>query len=109
MNPLINTKADFIKRLYDPARKTIKDWEDPNQVATHKLSFANDNGKWVVYPEVQNIGGTLHDFTDPKYKHGKWDALDSAIQRGDTLQFKDSLSADYFTKNYKKYFPNFNY
>lgn len=30
--------ANFIKRLLDPNRKHIQDWEDKSKIATHKLS-----------------------------------------------------------------------
>lgn len=104
------SNADFIKRLKEgKQRKTIPDWNNPNAVATHKLSYATDeNNNAIVYPEVQNINNELHDFTDPKYKHKKWDALDSAIERGDTIIMSPS-EAELFTKNYKKYYQSFDY
>lgn len=98
------SNADFVNRAKDPNRTWIQDWENKNKIATHKLSWAEDNGKVIVYPEVQNINGKLHDFTDPKYNHGKWDALDSAIERGDTLQMTPE-QAKMYTENYKKYYP----
>lgn len=98
------SNADFVNRAKDPNRTWIQDWENKNKIATHKLSWAEDNGKVIVYPEVQNINGKLHDFTNPKYNHGKWDALDSAIERGDTLQMTPE-QAKMYTENYKKYYP----
>lgn len=98
------SNADFVNRAKDPNRTWIQDWENKNKIATHKLSWAEDNGKVIVFPEVQNINGKLHDFTDPKYNHGKWDALDSAIERGDTLQMTPE-QAKMYTENYKKYYP----
>ena len=98
------SNADFVNRAKDPNRTWIQDWENKNKIATHKLSWAEDNGKVIVFPEVQNINGKLHDFTNPKYNHGKWDALDSAIERGDTLQMTPE-QAKMYTENYKKYYP----
>lgn len=98
------SNADFVNRAKDPNRTWIQDWENKNKIATHKLSWAEDNGKVIVYPEVQNINGKLHDFTDPKYNHSKWDALDSAIERDDTLQMTPE-QAKMYTENYKKYYP----
>lgn len=95
------SNADFVNRAKDPNRTWIQDWENKNKIATHKLSWAEDNGKVIVFPEVQNINGKLHDFTNPKYNHGKWDALDSAIERGDTLQMTPE-QAKMYTENYKK-------
>ena len=98
------SNADFVNRVKDPNRTWIQDWEHDGYVATHKLSWAEDGGKAIVFPNVQNINGELHDFTDPKYNHGKWDALDSAIERGDTLQMTPK-QAKMYTENYKKYYP----
>lgn len=97
------SKADFVQRLLDPNRAYISDWES-NRIATHKLSYATDDKGAIVFPNVQRINGKLYDFTDPKNKRGKWDALDSAIERGDTLRMTPA-QADEFTKTYKRYYP----
>ncbi len=102
-----NSKADFVSRLKDPNRNVIKNWENPNQVSTHKMSWAtNSKGQAIVFPNIQNINGQLHDFTDPKYKHNKWDAFNSAVERGDTLMMTPQ-EAQQFTENYKPYYPGF--
>lgn len=98
------SRADFVLRLQDPNRETIPDWEVNGNVATHKLGYAEDEEGAIVFPSVQRIDGRLYDFTDPKNKRGKWDALDSAIERGDTLRMSRE-DAEAFTKNYKKYYP----
>ena len=97
------SKADFVQRLLDPNRAFIKDWESDN-IATHKLGWATDDKGAIVFPNVQRINGKLYDFTDPKNKRGKWDALNSAIERGDTLRMTPA-QAEEFTKTYKKYYP----
>lgn len=98
------SRADFVLRLQDPNRETIPDWEVNGNVATHKLGYAEDEEGAIVFPSVQRIDGRLYDFTDPKNKRGEWDALDSAIERGDTLRMSRE-DAEAFTKNYKKYYP----
>ena len=101
------SNANFIDRLNQFNRQTIPDWSDEGDIATHRMSWAEDeNGNAIVYPEVQEINGKLHDLTDPKYKHGKWDVLDSAIQRGDTLQMTP-FEAQQFTGGYKNFYPKF--
>lgn len=95
--------ADFVQRLLDPNRDYINDWESDN-IATHKLGYATDDKGAIVFPNVQRIDGRLYDFTDPKNKRGKWDALESAIERGDTLRMTPA-QAEEFTKTYKKYYP----
>ena len=97
------SNADFVQRLLDPNRDYIQDWES-NNIATHKLGWATDDKGAIVFPNVQRINGKLYDFTDPKNKRGQWDALDSAIQRGDTLRMSPSQAKE-FTENYKKYYP----
>lgn len=102
----INTrsKADFVQRLLDPNRAFIQDWATGG-IATHKLGWAtDDNGEAIVFPSVQRINGELYDFTDPKNGRGKWDAYDSAVERGDTLKMTPK-QADEFTKTYKSYYP----
>lgn len=99
--------VDFINRLKDPNRKYIKDWENPNNIATHKMSWATDDkGNAIVYPNVQNINGKLIDFTNPKYK--KWDGYNSAVQRGDTIMTTSKLAEQYSNNGYKKFYPGFN-
>lgn len=100
------SKADFMLRLKDPYRQYIKDWETGG-IATHKLGYAeNDNGA-IVYPNVQRINNELIDFTDPKYNMSTWDALDSAIKKGDTIRMTPK-QAELFTKTYKSYYPKGN-
>nr|DAO75866.1 MAG TPA: bacteriocin [Crassvirales sp.] len=97
------SNADFVKRLQDPNRDYIQDWATDN-IATHKLSWATDDNGAIVFPNVQRINGKLYDFTDPANKRGEWDALDSAIERGDTLRMTPSQAKE-FTETYKKYYP----
>ena len=99
--------VNFVDRLNQFNRQTIPDWSGEGDVATHRMSWAEDeNGNAIVYPEVQEINGKLHDFTDPRYNHGKWDALDSAIERGDTIHMTP-FEAQQFTGGYKNFYPKF--
>lgn len=101
------SKANFVQRLKDSNRKYIMDWSGVGDLSTHKLSYATDENGAIVYPNVQEINGSLHDFTDPKYNHGKWDSLNSAIEHGDTIRMSSS-EAEEFTKRYKNFYPGFN-
>ena len=112
INKINNSDKDFAKRLKQNNRQYIKDWEFPNSIATHKLSVGTDeNGNNYIYPEVQNINGELHDFTDPKHKHNKWDSQISAEERGDTIRINTIQDGIDFTTNYKNLniYPKFNY
>lgn len=101
-----NTKnIDFVNRLKDPNRKFITNWENQNQIATHKMSWATDDKGAIIYPNVQNIKGKLIDFTRPPYN--KWAGYNSAIQNNDTIQTTPEIAQEY-TTNYKKFYPQFN-
>ena len=104
-----NSKADFVSRLKDDNRVTIPDWKDANKVATHKLAYAQDGNRWIIYPLVQNIDGNLYDFEDPKYGMDKgWQALDSALYSGDYVELPSKADARWFTESYKNHYPGFN-
>lgn len=104
-----NSKADFVSRLIDENRVTIPDWNNKDDIATHKLSYARDGDRWIIYPNVQNIDGKLYDFSDPKYGLDKgWQALDSALYSGDYVEVPSEADARWFTESYKRYYPGFN-
>lgn len=104
-----NSKADFVSRLIDENRITIPDWNNKDDIATHKLSYARDGDRWIIYPNVQNIDGKLYDFSDPKYGFDKGlQALDSALYSGDYVEVPSEADARWFTESYKNYYPGFN-
>ena len=109
VNQLINRtnqkSINFVNRLKYPNRKFITNWENPNQIATHKMSWATDDKGAIIYPNVQNIKGKLIDFTRPPYN--KWAGYNSAIQNNDTIQTTPEIAQEY-TTNYKKFYPQFN-
>lgn len=101
--------ADFVSRLKDENRVTIPDWEGKGETATHKLGYAEVDGKYIVYPLVQNIDGKLYDFSDPQYGMDKgWQALDSALYAGDYVELPSKADARWFTESYKNHYPGFN-
>lgn len=103
-----NSNANFVKRLLDENRKTIPDWEDPNRVATHKLSYTTDGkGNARVYPEVQELNGELFDFTDPKNGKTRKDAYESAMKNGDYIEMSEKDAKWFTANNYKKFYPSF--
>lgn len=109
INRVKNSKANFVKRLLDPNRQVITDWETPGNIATHKLSYAeNDNGQATVFPMVQELYHGLYDFTNPVIGDRDWrNTLKRAENRGDTI-IMTIPEAEWFTTNYKDYFPTFN-
>lgn len=100
------SKANFVKRLLDPNRKSIQNWVNPLSISTHKLGWATEDTKQgaFVYPEVQEINGELIDFTHPS--HRRSEGINSAIERRDTVRMTPE-QAKWFTENYKQYYPGF--
>lgn len=94
-----NSKANFAKRLLDPNRKVLD--LGNGQIGTHKLSYATNDKGIVVYPEIQEINGELHDLSNDREA-----AYKSAMQSGDYVIFPSEEAAEWFTAdNYKRYFP----
>lgn len=106
-------RPNFVQRLWDPDRKTIRDWADKsgNTVATHKLGWEyGDDGRIYVFPEVQEIDGELYDFTDPSHgipdRDVPYRALESAISNNDYIVVDSPQEAFWFTdNNYKRFYP----
>lgn len=92
-----DSEANFVKRLKDPMRKHIKNAD--GTISTHRLAWAADDKDAIVYPEVQEIDGKLV-LIDPDK------ALESAIEKGDIIRMTPT-EAEWFTKNYKTYYPGF--
>lgn len=100
-----SSKANWVERLRSKDLKTIPTWDEPGKVSSHRMSWAEEDGRYYVYPNVQEINGKLHDFTDKKYKHGEWDAFRSALSNGDYVEFDNEADARYLAEDhYKKYF-----
>lgn len=88
--------ADFMRRLREKDRRRI---DNPDgSYSTHLLAWATDDkGNAIVFPEIQpDENGNLRNY-------GK-DAVRRATEKGDTLTTTPEL-AEWFTANYKKYFP----
>lgn len=99
------SNANFVKRLLDPNRKSIPDWETKGQkIATHKMSWGEDDHGAYVFPEVQEIDGQLIDFTRPPYAPG---IADYMAHKNNNIVRMSPEEADWFTRNYKQYYPSF--
>lgn len=119
-----NSNANFVSRLKNPFRKSIKDWETQYvnpyiadftsgiaefrhpSIATHKMSaWEGDNGTGLIVPTVQEVKGELIDFSRPPYN--KRAALENALKTGDFVETSKYQDAEWYTQNYKKYYPSF--
>lgn len=106
----INKKntPDFI-RMRNPNRKFIKDWQNPNYIATNKVAIGTDeNGQVFLYNEVQDDGkGGLIDMTNPVNKQSDFDGMNRAIERRDTIHINSIEDGLKFSNEYKSKFPEF--
>lgn len=102
VNMVNGSDANFVKRLKQKNRAYLNDWEHEGSIATHKMAVEIDeDGKTYMYPMVQEINGYLHDFTNPRYNAGNFDALRWAKKNNDVVEFDDILEALWFSENYK--------
>lgn len=106
----INKKntPDFV-RMRNPNRKFIKDWQNPNYIATNKVAIGTDeNGQVFLYNEVQDDGkGGLIDMTNPVNKQSDFDGMNRAIERRDTIHINSIEDGLKFSNEYKSKFPGF--
>lgn len=90
------SQADFMNRLRTKDRRRIDNPDGTH--STHLLGWATDeDNRAIIFPGIQpDEKGNLRNYGDK--------ALDRAIERKDTLTTTQEL-ADWFTQNYKTYFP----
>ena len=98
-----NSNSNFISRMKDQNRQTIPNWENTDQVSTHKMGYADN----VAFPMIQEQNGKLYDYTDPKYNKTWKDAYDNAVKNNDAIEFKTEGDARYFTEHYKDHYKGF--
>lgn len=92
----IKQSPAFVKRIGDDmGYAEFTDEEGKLQRGTHLLNYAEDNGEYVVYPEIQMENGRL------QYEKDWRKAFDKAKRAGDVIRFKDRSDAEKFTKEYK--------
>lgn len=123
INLVNKSNADFVERLKSPTRQVIDDWEtqyispyfpktDKNfqlnhhSIATHKMSaWEGENGTGLIVPTVQRKNNELVDFSRSPYNDRA--ALYNALKTGDFVETPTYKDAEWFTQNYKKYYPSF--
>lgn len=90
------SESDFMSRLRNKDPRRINNPDGTH--STHLMSWATDDrNRAIIFPEIQpDEEGNLRNYGDK--------AIDRAIERKDTLMTTPEL-ADWFTQNYKTYFP----
>lgn len=92
----IKQNPAFVQRIGDDmGYAEFTDEEGKIQRGTHLLSYAEDNGEYVVFPEIQMENGRL------QYEKDWRKAFDKAKKTGNVIRFKDRSDAEKFTKEYK--------
>ena len=89
-----NADKDFVQRILKPKESPVLDLGDGN-IATHKMAWEQQGGKYYAYPTVQRQGNGLVD----KGKNAFFDAMTS----GEFIEFATPGEAEWFSKNYKNF------
>lgn len=93
----INADKNFVQRILNRRKYPTLDLGDGNY-ATHKMGYSEVDGKYIVYPNV---------IYDPKkYSLIELDpsvAVKYALDNEEYIKFDSEADADWFSKNYKKY------
>jgi hypothetical protein len=89
-----NQDKDFVQRILKPQESPYLDLGD-GDIATHMMEYEKHGNGWVVYPRVMRDGQGLKDYGD--------NAMMKAINDGDYIEFKSPGEAEWFSKNYKKF------
>lgn len=83
---------NFVQRILQPGAFPKLDLGG-GQVATHKMAWGEDGGKFYVFPTLVMSRGKLVDLGDR--------AFDYAAQTGERIEFPTAEAADQFSKSYK--------
>lgn len=102
MNVLISyangANPPFIQRINNNDTRSIKLADGTH--ATHLLGYGEADGKFYVFPRVQDVNGNLMLIEDE-------DPLFRALKNKDVLEMLSEEEAKQFTEQYKKYYPKF--
>ena len=92
---ILNDNSDkaFVKRILDGNRKSIKNPD--GTISTHSMSYGEVDGRYIVYPTVEDYGGGLKRLPDRE-------AMDKALKNKNYIEFGSAESADIFSKRYKE-------
>jgi len=104
LEPMPYTNPEFQKRIDNPERSPVLR-NKSGQMETHRMAAERgEDGKWYVFPTVQNIDGKLKKFSSvPR-------AFRSALQRGDYYRFNTKeeavpyASGAYKTPKFRRYY-----
>lgn len=88
-----SSPANFVSRLRNNDTRSIPD--ENGIPMTHRMSYITEDGGAVMFPEVQNVDGTL-----------QIGGYNSAVNQRDTVHTSVPF-AEWYSRNYKKDYPKF--
>jgi hypothetical protein len=90
-----NKDKNFVQRILNPDTSPRLDLGN-GSFATHKMSWTEVDGKYIVYPKVvQGSDGNLLELSSD-------DAFNHAVGTGEYIDFQNASDAEAFSKDYKK-------
>jgi len=88
----------FVQRILNPADYPSIIDEKSKQSMTHLMSWGDYKDQFIVYPEI------IYNANTKSLKRlSRSDAYNYAVKTKEYIPFKSKEEADWFTKNYKKY------
>ena len=94
---LENREKPFVKRILSPDNYPTLDNKD-GSYSTHSMAWGNADNKNIVFPTV------IYDEPAKTMRRlGEKEAFDRAMKIGENIKFDIKEDADWFSKNYKKY------
>ena len=94
-----NKDKEFVQRILSPDTSPFLDNED-GSYSTHSMAYGEADGKFFVYPTV--VKGEEGNLTRLKGR----EAWEHAMGTGETIEFDNEKDAEWFSKNYKKYWDS---
>ena len=91
-----NKQLNFVDRIINKDKYPVIENSD-NTYSTHKMSYANVDGKFIVYPNI-----ILYPETKNLIELKPKEAINYAIESKEFIPFDKEEDAKWFSENYKK-------
>jgi hypothetical protein len=92
-----NWNKPFVQRILHPELFPTLDLGG-GEFATHKMAWGTVGDTPIVFPTVAMVDGKLIDLSEEGI-----DPVKRALEKNDYITFKTEMDADWFSKNYKKW------
>lgn len=95
-----NADKSFVQRIVNymgPQNSPVLDLGN-GELATHRMAWNEAGGRYFAYPTVlMGQDGKLKDYGDSAWDH--------VVKTGNYIEFQSPQEADWFSKNYKRIWP----